>query len=224
MVKKLLSLVTTVLALNFLVAAGGVGYLVMTGKISKEKLHEIRQIVLDSGEAPATQPTTQEAQDLPPKTPMLRMDELLAQVSGRPENEKSEAVQTAFDAQNVVLERRFREIEDQRQQLAQAKADFEIQRKNLLAEIEALKAKQESQAKLAEDKGFQDTLTLYQSMPAKKTKDIFKGLDDDTVVRYLQAMEPRIAGGILKEFKTPEETNRAQAILEKMRLANVKAE
>jgi hypothetical protein len=49
-------------------------------------------------------------------------------------------------------------------------------------------------------------------------------LDDDVVVRYLQAMEPRIAGGILKEFKTPDETSRAQSLLEKMRLANAKAE
>ncbi len=224
MIKKLISLVSAVLAINFLLAAGGVGYLVFTGKVDKEKVQQIRELILASDEAPATQPTTQEAQDLPPKTPMMRLDELLAVASGRPAAEKIATVQTAFDAQMAVLERRSREIEDQRRQLAQAKTDFEAQRKTLLTESEALRKQQEEQAKLAADKGFQDTLALYNSMPPKKTKDIFMSLEEDVVVRYLQAMEPRIAGGILKEFKTPDETSRAQGILEKMRLANAKAE
>jgi flagellar motility protein MotE (MotC chaperone) len=224
MIKKLISLVSAVLAINFLIAAGGVGYLVYSGKVDKEKVQKIRELVMDSGDAPATQPTTQPAQELPPATPMMRLDDMLAKASGRPATEKIATVQTAFDAQMAVLERRAREVEDQRRQLAQAKADFETQRKSLIEEAKALRMQQEAQASLAEDKGFQDTLALYRSMPPKKTKDLFMTLDDDVVVRYLQAMEPRIAGGILKEFKTPDETSRAQSLLEKMRLANAKAE
>ncbi len=225
MVKKMLNLVSAVLALNFLVVAGGIGYLLFTGKLSKDRIGEIRALVLASDEPATTQPTTtQPAQEVPPTTPMLRMDTLLTEASGRVEPTQIGVVQTAFDAQNALLERRLREVEDQRRQLTQAKADFEAQRKSLLEQAAALAQKQEAQEKLAEDKGFQDTLTLYQAMPPKKVKDIFKGLPEDVVVRYLQSMEPRQAGSILKEFKTPEETSRAQAILEKMRQANAKAE
>lgn len=225
MIKKMLNLISAVLALNFLVIAGGMGYLMVTGKLTKDKIGEIRQLVLASDQPATTQPaTTQTAQEVPPTTPMLRLDNLLAEAAGRVEPTQVNVVQTAYDAQNALLERRLREVEDQRRQLAQAKADFETQRKALLEQAAALTEKQQAQEQVAQDKGFQDTLALYQAMAPKKVKEIFKGLTDDVVVRYLQSMEPRQAGSILKEFKTPEENSRAQTILEKMRQANVKAE
>ncbi len=224
MVKKLINLVSAVLALNFLFAAGGVGYLVFAGKLDKEKVQEIRKLIIDEPAAATTQPATQPAQETSPLAPILRLDEVLAKAAGRPAGEKLELVQNTYDAKGAILERRLRELEDQKRQLEQAKADYDAQRQKMLVEAEALKKLQEEQVRLANDKGFQDTLALYQAMPPKRTKDIFKTLPDETVVRYLQAMEPRQAGGILKEFKTPEETSRAQVILEKMRQANAKAE
>jgi len=224
MIKKLISLVSIVLALNLLLAVGGVGYLAFSGKLDKDKVQEIRKIIIGDDASATTQPTTQAAQEPPPVTPMLRLDDVLAKAAGRPPADRVEIVQSAYDAKSAVLERRLREIEDQKRQLEQAKADYDAQRKKLLAETDALKKQQDEQTKLVDDKGFQDTLALYQSMPAKRTKEIFKTLPDETVVRYLQAMEPRQAGSILKEFKTPEETSQAQAILEKMRQANAKAE
>jgi hypothetical protein len=46
-------------------------------------------------------------------------------------------------------------------------------------------------------------------------------LDDATVMNYLQAMEPREAAKVIKEFKSPEETARIQNVLERMRLAQL---
>jgi len=43
------------------------------------------------------------------------------------------------------------------------------------------------------------------------------GLEDATVIQYLQAMEGRSAARITKEFKSPEETQRLAKLLEKMR-------
>ncbi|MBC7784116.1 MAG: hypothetical protein H7144_09770 [Burkholderiales bacterium] len=222
MIKKLISIIVIVLALNFLVAAGGLAFLASTGKLDREKITAIRGIISGPTDVPATQPTTQPAQDPPPETPMLRLDNAVAKASGRRAGEQIEVIQTAYDARSVMIERRLREIEDQRRQLDQAKADFEAQRKKLLADEEKVTTAQAEQAKLSEDKGFQDTLALYQSMPPKKTKAIFMQMDNQIVVRYLQAMDSRQAGSILKEFKTPDELNRAQAILEKMRLADTK--
>ena len=47
--------------------------------------------------------------------------------------------------------------------------------------------------------------------------DLFMKLDEETVVRYLQAMEPRRVSRIVKEFTSPEELSKAQSLLEKMR-------
>jgi hypothetical protein len=44
-------------------------------------------------------------------------------------------------------------------------------------------------------------------------------LPDDVVISYLQAMPPRLASRICKEFKSPEEIGRIQSVLEKMRQA-----
>jgi hypothetical protein len=71
--------------------------------------------------------------------------------------------------------------------------------------------------KLANDQGFQDSLALYKSMPAKQVKQVFLSMDDQTVQRYLQAMEPRGAAKIVREFKTPDEVKRIQKILDQMR-------
>lgn len=225
MVKKLLSLVTSVLALNFLLAAGGVGFLVFTGKLDKAKVQQIRELLVakEDSAAPTSQPTTQPAQESRPDSPIVRLDELLASTAGRSASEQAAMAQTAFDAQAAMLERRARELDDRFHQLQQAQADFESQRKTMLEQDKALQTRVDEQSKLENDKGFQDTLALYQSLPAKRTKAIFMTLPDDTVVRYLQAMDSRQASGVLKEFKTPEETSRAQALLEKMRQASAKA-
>jgi hypothetical protein len=54
-------------------------------------------------------------------------------------------------------------------------------------------------------------------MPPKQVKQIFMTMDDETVQRYLQAMEPRGATKIVREFKAPDETQRIQRVLDKMR-------
>ena len=84
-------------------------------------------------------------------------------------------------------------------------------------ERQALDAAKQQQAALASDKGFQDSLLLYNTMAAKQVKNIFMGLDDPTVMNYLRAMQPRTAAKIIKEFKTQEETDRIQRIIERMR-------
>jgi hypothetical protein len=224
-VKKLISLVAAVLALNFVAVAGGVGYLVATKKLDKAKVAQIRGIILAGDAGPATQPTTQPvAQDPPADTPMSRVDALIAAAKPRTPGGAGEAVAVGYDAHAALLERRLAEVEAQRLQIETAKGELAKSRQNILQQQKALDARQTEQTKLADDEGFQKTLSLYQTLPAKRTKAIFAALDDAAVVRYLQSMEERQAAGILKEFKTPEETVRAKGILEKMRRANPKAE
>lgn len=215
MIKKLGLLALLLLAIHFLAVAGGVGYLVGTGKLDKEKAKEIGKILFPEP-VPATQPTTQPA-DTDPNDPLLSIDELLVKTTGMSAAEQNEFLRSTFESMSAQLDRQRREVIDLRRQVDFAQVQLAKDRAALDAREKTLQARDEQQTAAATDKGFQESLAVYDAMKAKQVKDIFITLEEDTVVRYLQAMDPRRVSSILKEFKTPEELSRAQSLLEKMR-------
>ena len=219
--KKILSVFAWTLALNFLAMAGGIAILYRAGNLNREKVQQIKELVF----APATQPTEEKpaAPRDPATQPTLKLEEMLAKVSGRSASEQVEFMQRTFDAQMAVLDRRFQELQSQRKTVEDARTQIDQERKALGAGQQQLAAAQQQEKKLAEDKGFQDTLALYTSMPAKQVKSIFMGIDDETMIQYLRAMEPRTATKITKEFKTPEEMTRIGKVMEKMRQTQASA-
>jgi flagellar motility protein MotE (MotC chaperone) len=212
--KRLLDVLLLTFAVNFIVLAVAVVWLFQSGRVDPQKATAIRDIVF-----PTSQPTTQPAVEGRDATtqPTLKLEELLAKQSGRSASEQVQFIQRTFDSQMALLDRRQRELTDLQRQVDLAKTQMARDRAALRADRAALTEQQTETARLAEDKGFQDTLELYKSMPAKNVKEIFLTLDDATVVRFLKAMEPRQASKILKEFKAPDEVARAQKVLEKMR-------
>lgn len=213
--KKLLNVIILALALNFLAVAGGIGYLVYAGGLDREKVAQIREILFPP---PAPETTEDQAGD-PTTQPSMKLDELLAKYTGFSSTEKLEQVQQTFDAQMAQMERRRQELTRLQQQIDLAKQQLAEDRAALAREEEALRTRQEEAVRLESDQGFQDSLALYRSMPAKQVKQIFLGLDDETIIRYLQAMPQRTAAKIIKEFKAPDEISRIQRIMEQMRQA-----
>jgi hypothetical protein len=218
--KKLWDILVLTLAVNFVAVAGGVAYLHQTGRLTRERVAEIKAVLYPpptATDGPATRPV--EAADATTQ-PVLRLEQLLAEQSGRPATEQVEFIRRSFDAQMAQLDRRQRELADLQRQVALARDQMERDRL-ALAEAEAdLDARATEAAKLASDQGFQDSLELYNTMPARQVKTIFMSLDDRTVQQYLQAMQPRTATKIIKEFKTPDELDRVQRVLENMRRAD----
>jgi hypothetical protein len=214
--KKLLNVIAWTLALNFLAAVGGIGWLYNAHKLDHEKVQQIKELVF----APATQPAAPVVETRDPSTqPTLRLEQMMAQVSGRSASEQIQFMQNSFDTQSTLLDRRFQDLANQRKTLEQARLQFDKERAKLRAEETKLATAEQAQAKLLTDKGFQDTLTLYNSMPAKQVKTVFMSLNDDTMIQYLRAMEPRVATKVIKEFKSAEENERIGKVLEKMRQA-----
>jgi hypothetical protein len=215
--KKLLTVIAWTLALNFLAAVGGIAWLYSTKRLDRDKVHQIKDLVF----APATQPAAEIKSDARDATtqPTLRLEEMMAKVSGRSASEQVEFMQSAFDSQRLLLDRRYQDLQNQRKTLEQVKSQIDKNREKLLADQKALATAQEEQAKLLTDKGFQDTLNLYTSMPPKQAKSVFMTMTDDTMIQYLRVMEPRTATKIVKEFKTPAETERIAKVMEKMRQA-----
>jgi hypothetical protein len=214
--KKLLTVIAWTLALNFLAAVGGIAWLYSTKKLDRDKVHQIKDLVF----APATQPVEVKPEVRDATTqPTLRLEEMMAKVSGRSASEQVEFMQNTFNTHMALLDRRFQDLQNQRKTIDQAKAQVDKDRQKLLADQKQLATAQQDQAKLLTDQGFQDTLNLYNSMPARQVKTIFMSMSDDTMIKYLRAMEPRIATKIIKEFKTADETDRVGKVMEKMRQA-----
>lgn len=215
--KKLLAVLVGTLAINFIVIAGAVGWLYKTGKLDRDKVMAIKEIVFPPPAPPEEEKP--EEDETATTQPVLKLEELLAKHSGRTAGEQVEFIQRAFDAQMAQLDRRHRELAALQDQIDTAKTKLAADRAVLDEDRKKLTAEEQQAETLANDQGFQDSLELYKAMPPKQVKTIFMTLADDQVVRYLQAMEPRGASRIIKEFKAPEEVERVQRVLEMMRLA-----
>ena len=214
--KTLGTVVMMTLAVNFLALAGGAGWLFQSGHLDRGRVKAIRDIVFP----PATQPTTlpSEAQAAPEPTAESRLDALLAKHAGaRSTAEQADFLQHSFDAQMSQLDQRERQLEDLQHLVAQAQAQLKADRTRLDGDRQKLTDDQQESARLADDQGFQDSLNLYNSMPAKQVKTVFLAMDDAAVVNYLRAMTPRTAAKILKEFKSPEELDRVHKLMDRMR-------
>src|SRR4051812_42016423 len=202
--KKLWSVFVHTLAVNFLLLAGAAGWLWKSAHVDRPKVEAVREVLFPKAETAAPGPATQPSK---PETgpPLVRLDQLLARHTGKRAGEQVEAIQQAFDTQSALIDRRRRELEDlqaqvaaEQKRLADASAALEGERKDLTE-----RRQQAEQA--AADKGFADSLKLYSAMPGKQAKAVFMDMPDEAAARFLQAMPPRTATKIVKEFKTPAE-------------------
>lgn len=219
--KKLLVVILATLGLNFIAVAGGVGWLYRSGHLDKTRAMQIKDILFPPAAAPATQPSVAAAPSEVSGT--QRLDDLLAKEAGKPVGEQISILQTTFDTQTLEMDRRQRELEDLKRQVDLANVKLNEDRKALQQQQQALAAREQEDSKLLTDKGFQDSLALYNAMPVKKVKDLFLTLDESVVEQYLDAMDARKAGKIIAEFKTPSETAFIQRVIERMRQAQASA-
>ncbi len=212
--KKILNVLALTLAINFLIVAGFVAWLSHDGHLDRARITAIKGILFPPPppEAPATQPVTDQMAE-----PTMKLEELLAKTAGRPAVEQLEYIRKSFDSQMAQLDRAHRELLDLNQQVEQARAKLNDERKALDDKEKKLADREQQSQRLASDQGFQNSLSLYETLPAKQVKTIFMGLEDTTVIQYLQAMESRTAAKITREFKSPEESERLKRLLERMR-------
>ncbi len=212
--KKILNVIVLTLAMNFLLVLAGSAALLTKSHMDRDKFTAVKKLLFDT-----SQPTTAPASTEPVATtePADRLADLLAKASGKPAGEQVDFIRQAFDTEMAQLDRKQAELTDLQHQIDLARKQSTLDRAKIEQEQKDLQEQQDQQTKLASDKGFQTSLDLYNVMQPKQVKAIFLNLSDDTVMQYLQAMEPRQAAKIIKEFKLPEETARIEKVLEKIR-------
>jgi len=217
--KKLITVLMFTLALNFLAAAGGVGYLFQTGKLDKAKIAQIKEVVL--GKAGAQSTTQPSAATNNPANSKMNLSNLMAKQSGRSAVEQIEFLSRTFDAQMLELDQKQRQVSDLQKQVDLANQKLAMDRSALDKREKDLATREQEAQKLQDDAGFQSSLALYNAMPPKQVKTMFMSLNEQTVQQYIQAMDTRTAGKIIKEFKTPDETSFIQRVLERIRQSQV---
>lgn len=120
-----------------------------------------------------------------------------------------------------TLERTAKDIESLQQNLQLLRSRFDQREEELLALSAELDRRKKEWADQLNDAGFKKQIELYESIPAKQAKDMFGSLmtmgKNDEVVAFLDAMEPRKAAAVLKEFKSPNEIAQAVELTQSLR-------
>ena len=218
MIKRLGIVILIVLALNFLAVGGSLGYLFGTGKLNKDKAHAIAKIVFPDPPPPATQPTTKPAADT--GDPLFQLDELLEKQAGKAPAEQVAVVREAYESLAVQLDRQRREMVDMKRQVDLAQSQVMADRASIEKREKVLADRLVAQKKLDDDVGFKKSMALYDEMKPADLKGVLVTMDDATVVRYLQAMDPSRVSRIVKELTSPEELSRRDKWLDRMRSNN----
>jgi hypothetical protein len=216
--KKLFLVLVLTLALNFIALAGGVGYLFQSGQLNKSKISQIKD-VLFAPPAPPPAPPAANANKTPDSRTVLA--NMMSGQSGRSALDQVEFLRRTFDAQMLELDQRQRQVSDLQRQVDLANQKLAADRAALDKREKDLDAKAQETQRLQDDAGFQTSLSLYTAMPSKQVKSIFMTLSEPTVQQYLQAMDTRTAGKIIKEFKSADETAFIQRVLERIRQSQV---
>src|SRR2546429_3487724 len=126
--KKILNVLALTLAINFLIVAGFVAWLSHDGHLDRARITAIKAILFPQSppEVPTSQPVTDQMAE-----PTMKLEELLAKTAGRPAVEQLEYIRKSFDSQMAQLDRAHRELLDLNQQVEQARAKLNEERKAL---------------------------------------------------------------------------------------------
>lgn len=219
--KKIASIVLLVLALHAVALAAGVGYLLGTGKLNKTSAVQIKEALFPQ---PSTQPsTTQPSEEAAAKgdSPMIRLEDLLARQANRSATEQVEFVRAQFDEQLSQLDRRYRDLKALEAQVDAGRSDLERERKAVEKREATMTARETDAAKKEQDEGFASEIALYTAMPAAQVKGVFMGMEDAEAAKYVKALPVAAAKKVLREFKSPEEKSRMNAILAMIRKGEI---
>jgi len=218
-IKRFGLVVVLVLAINFAALAGGIGWLWSSKKMDSAKITQIREIMFPKP-VPAAETDKKSQVDPATTQPILRLERLLEQTAGQSAAQQVDFIRNSFESQSVVLDRQRRELMDLQKQVELAQDQLRRDRDALVAQRTELEKRERDRQVMAADVGFQQALEVYNGLPTKQVKDIFKTMDQSTVVRYLQSMDPKRASRVLREFKAPDELIKAQDLLEELRKNN----
>lgn len=211
----------TLLLLHLLAAGAGVGWLILSGRVSTERIAEIKETF----QRPVAEEKARQEEQKEKAKQLQAEAERAERLSQLGEASTTADRLAEANQRNEILlrqlERTRSEIQALQQNLHLARQRLERQNEQVHAANERLEQRLAEIEQRFNDEGFKKAVTLYESLPAEQVKAMFTSLMEDgrteQVVAYLEAMQPRIAAKVLKEFERGADVQRAVNLTERLR-------
>jgi chromosome segregation ATPase len=220
--KTLWQAISVIAVLHVLLALGLLVFLVGTDRLNRERVSAVKDTFETT--IAAEQQAEQEAAKLEQEA--KEQAERLARLTGADQTVVTTAERLEEDQRRTEyalqrLERTREEIEDLKRNLTLLQQSAREQQQEVAEKQQAFERMVKEWREQRNGEGFGQAVELYEQLPPKQTKSMFIELLEeggmDEVVRYLEAMQPRKAAGVLREFKTDEELSWAVQLTERLR-------
>ena len=212
--RSLWSIVSFLAVVNLLALMLLIGWLWQSGRLNPERLREVRALlaapVLDEAEAGGSTAgggdgVEAEADSPPPLPSAMQVEYTFAL-----QEQAEQATRRMAEAKRLLeaqLERTMTQLQREREQFEQERRSW----------TDSVREDRERKA----DEQFAKVVKQLESIPAKQAKAILVELAGqgsmEQAIAYFDAMQPRAAAKVLKEFKTQPENTLATELLERLR-------
>ena len=224
--KSLWNGIALFLLINLVAGVAFVAWLYQSGRLSSERIEKTVEVFKLTVEQEQKQ--LEEAETLAAKAEQEK-DELSWKESVKA---GPRSVQNRLDANQEARERQLQyelRREKDREALIDAMNNYKRGIEQLRNELEAQKNEFEqrlaAQAKRYKSENFGKAVRMYEQGKPKQVKSIFLDLigrgQQNQVIEYLAAMQPRKAAAILKQFKNEAEIRTAASLIEGLRTRGV---
>jgi len=218
-VKTLWTIINALILVHCAAIALFVLWLWQTGRIDGARVQQVRELF----RSPVAVAKAEEA---------ARADEAARQDAEAAEHARKQdpplpsAVQVRLTHDvGAEADQAMQRVRDEGERLAAELARRESSLREEQADLDRAKKAWETSIAGSEDAAsleqFRKSVKLYESVPPKQAKQMLTGLIDggarSQAVAYLDAMNPRTAAKILREFKSEEELKLASGLLEEIR-------
>jgi FAD/FMN-containing dehydrogenase len=223
-VKKLQTLILSIVIVNAVAIVGFSGWLLYTGRIDRERVQKVREIFKETVDQEKVRIEIETSQ----KEEANRASAVGA--PGRPPRAASELVAMRLEATDVDrqrIERMRREVQDLQRKLRRDQTVLDIQASSFQENRDAFNAMRERLAEIEGHEQFKKTVDLLNSLKSNETMSILVVLiaekKQEQVVSYLNALEERSRTRVFAEFIKDGQQELASDLLESLRLRGLEA-
>ena len=217
--KTLWNIVSFLAVVHLLALIMFVGWLWKSGRLDSARIDELREMLA------MTIPEAQAAAATAAGEAALRHQEMAAenlrQNPGLPSGLRVRAITDARQSEQRAVRRLSDVKAELARQMAQAQARIDEQRDALESKRRTIDGGAAGERERRSAEQLRKTVKLLESLPPKLVKrqiiELVNSGSKDQAVIYLDAMNQRIAGKVLAEFKTDQEIKLAKELLERVR-------
>lgn len=226
--KKIGSLISILCIINALMLAGFVGFLWGTGRLDKPKAQAIGDLLRQPGTPEGLRaklyaimtpsPTTQTR----PATGSGPVALVSASGAGAPlppaaAQERIDYVQKVLEEERLRLETEAQKQRQEQESLVAQAQKLDARKKELDDRERVYQDSLTTADAKADAAGFQKMMSIFSELKPKQIKDLLTTMPAAEVARYLTAMEPDQAAKVLAEFKSIDEKQLINVVLNKVR-------